>query len=87
MYLQTIQVGSPLDGTDNPKVAVGVTLSDIVGVVHYQFGYYQVLPLTAPTVLTTPSEMAPPTSIVADDDACSLFFGDYNVRLLLHYLK
>ncbi|KAI5896622.1 DNase I-like protein [Schizophyllum commune H4-8] len=77
---ETIQVGSPLDGTDNPKVAVGVTLSDIVGVVHYQFGYYQILPLTAPSVLTTPSQEAPPTSIVGDDDACSLFFGDYNVE-------
>ncbi|KAL1748037.1 Endonuclease/exonuclease/phosphatase [Schizophyllum fasciatum] len=77
---EAILIGNPLDGTDNPKVAVGVTLSDIVGVVHYQFGFYQVIPLTAPTILAVPSETAQPASIKADDDACSLFFGDYNVE-------
>ncbi|TRM63932.1 DNase I-like protein [Schizophyllum amplum] len=77
---ETVMIGSPLDGTDNPKVAMGVTLSDITGVVHYEFGYYYILPLTAPSVLSAPSETAQPTSIQPDGGSCSLTFGDYNVE-------
>ncbi|KAF7299071.1 hypothetical protein MIND_00855400 [Mycena indigotica] len=51
---EAVLLGKPLDGTKNPKVAIGTTLSDIVGVVTYQFGWYYVLPLTAPTVLFQP---------------------------------
>lgn len=33
---ETVIIGSPLDKTKNPKVAVGTTLTDITGVVSYQ---------------------------------------------------
>lgn len=33
---ETVIIGAPLDGTDNPVVAVGQTLTDITGVVFYQ---------------------------------------------------
>lgn len=39
---EAIIIGSPLDGTKNPAVAVGFGLSDIVGVVHYQ--YVRIIP-------------------------------------------
>ncbi|THV05257.1 DNase I-like protein [Dendrothele bispora CBS 962.96] len=77
---ETVIIGSPLDGSSNPEVAVGTTLSDITGVVQYQFGFYYILPLTAPTVLTSPDSTVPPSIIVASDDHCELTFGDYNVE-------
>lgn len=34
---ESVIIGSPLDGTTNPTMAVGKTLSDITGVVQYQY--------------------------------------------------
>lgn len=34
---ETVIIGSPLDGTTNPSTALGTTLSDITGVVLYQY--------------------------------------------------
>ncbi|KAF9483503.1 DNase I-like protein [Pholiota conissans] len=80
---ETIIIGSPLDGTKNPKTAVGTTLSDITGVVCYQFGFFYVLPLTAPTVVSSPDTIVLPSSIKSKPFAiCSLTFGDYNVENL-----
>ncbi|KAH7873218.1 Endonuclease/exonuclease/phosphatase [Lentinula edodes] len=77
---EAVIIGAPIDGTTNPVVSLGVTLSDITGVVQYQFGFYYILPLTAPKVLTTPTTTAPPTNITADiTDICIVTFGDYNV--------
>ncbi|KAK0433479.1 Endonuclease/exonuclease/phosphatase [Armillaria borealis] len=77
---EVVIIGSPTDGTKNPTVAVGVKLSDIVGVVTYQFGFYYVLPLTAPTVIATPDYDVPPTTISSETDSCVITFGDYNVE-------
>ncbi|KAJ7601134.1 Endonuclease/exonuclease/phosphatase [Mycena floridula] len=78
---EVIFIGSPLDGTKNPQVAVGVGLTDITGVITYQFGFFYVLPVTAPTIISTPSAIIPPTTIVANSlDTCELTFGDYNVE-------
>ncbi|KAK0478913.1 Endonuclease/exonuclease/phosphatase [Armillaria novae-zelandiae] len=77
---EVVMIGSPTDGTKNPTVAVGVKLSDIVGVVTYQFGFYYVLPLTAPTVIATPDYDVPPTTISSEADSCVITFGDYNVE-------
>ncbi|KAK7469141.1 hypothetical protein VKT23_003631 [Stygiomarasmius scandens] len=77
---ETVIIGEPLDGSRNPEVAVGTTLTDITGVVQYQFGFYYILPLTAPTVLTSPDSTVPPSSIVASNDYCAITFGDYNVE-------
>ncbi|TFK28001.1 endonuclease/exonuclease/phosphatase [Coprinopsis marcescibilis] len=82
---EVIDIGSPLDGTKNPQVAIGVQLSDITGVVTYQFGFYYVLPLTAPTVISRPSSAVNPTRLVSNRspaDACTITFGDYNVENL-----
>ncbi|KIK69647.1 hypothetical protein GYMLUDRAFT_66947 [Collybiopsis luxurians FD-317 M1] len=77
---EAIIIGAPLDGTTNPVVSLGVKLSDITGVIQYQFGFYYILPLTAPKVLSTPTSSAPPTNISADvTDICIVTFGDYNV--------
>lgn len=78
---EAILVGAPLDGTKNPKVAIGSTLTDIVGVVTYQFGFYYVLPLTAPTVITNqPFDVAPTTLVSSPHDRCPVTVGDYNVE-------
>ncbi|EIN06964.1 DNase I-like protein [Punctularia strigosozonata HHB-11173 SS5] len=79
---EVIIVGSPLDGTDNPSVALGTTLSDITGVVVFQFGFFYVLPLTAPSILTKPNSTVPPTTLVSTKNACEITFGDYNVENL-----
>ncbi|KAI0317511.1 DNase I-like protein [Amylostereum chailletii] len=79
---ETVIIGSPLDGTSNPGVAVGTGLSDITGVVVFQFGFFYILPLTAPTVLSTPDPHIPTTSITSDEGDCAVRFGDYNVENL-----
>ncbi|KIY46527.1 DNase I-like protein [Fistulina hepatica ATCC 64428] len=77
---EAIIIGSPLDDADNPSVAIGFNLSDITGVVHYEYGFYYVLPLTAPTVSSTPSSTVPITTITSDsNDTCIITIGDYNV--------
>ncbi|KAL5512830.1 hypothetical protein ACEPAG_3096 [Sanghuangporus baumii] len=78
---EVIIVGSPLDGSSNPDVAVGQKLTNITGVIAQQFGFYYVIPTTAPTILSSPSfEIAPTTIESSDTDACVLTVGDYNVE-------
>lgn len=49
-----------------------------------RFGFYYVLPLTAPTVISVPDPVIPPSTIVSDlSDACAITFGDYNVCFAL----
>ena len=52
-----------------------------------RFGFYYVLPLTAPTVISVPDPVIPPSTIVSDvsdvSDACAITFGDYNVGFIL----
>ncbi|KAJ7644169.1 DNase I-like protein [Roridomyces roridus] len=77
---ETVIIGEPLDGTDNPEVAIGMVLSDITGVVTYQFGFYYILPLTAPAIVSSPSFDIAPTSLVsAPGDLCNITVGSYNV--------
>lgn len=77
---ETILIGHPVDGTRNPKVSVGTKLSNITGVVTYQFGFYTILPLTAPAVISSPEYSVPPASISRGTDPCELTIGDYNVE-------
>ena len=46
-----------------------------------RFGFFYVLPLTAPTVLSTPDFTVSPATLVpaAQTDSCTFTFGDYNV--------
>nr|VWP01052.1 Small G-protein Ras2 [Ganoderma boninense] len=77
---ETIIIGSPLDGTKNPTVSLGMQFSDITGVVVYQFGFYYLVPFTAPKVVSTPSSVIPPATIVPSDDECTITLGDYNIE-------
>ncbi|KAI9058193.1 DNase I-like protein [Trametes sanguinea] len=77
---EVVITGSPLDGTKNPSVSLGKTFSDITGIVAYQFGFYYILPLTAPTVVSTPDPTIPPATIKPAKDECTLTIGDYNVE-------
>ena len=47
-----------------------------------KFGYYQILPLTAPSVLSEPSPDIPPVSFYPSDESCEITIGDYNVSHL-----
>ena len=95
---ETVIIGEPLDGTKNPKTTMGMTFTDITGVVLYQsvtdasgygsrilnflharFGFYYVMPLTAPQVLSTPDPTVPPSSIKRTKNKCEIVIGDYNV--------
>ncbi|KAL5482777.1 hypothetical protein ACEPAI_9372 [Sanghuangporus weigelae] len=79
---EVIIVGSPLDGSRNPDVAIGQKLTNITGVIAQQFGFYYVIPTTAPTVLSSPSfDIAPTTIESSDTDACVLTVGDYNMKV------
>ncbi|EPQ54532.1 DNase I-like protein [Gloeophyllum trabeum ATCC 11539] len=77
---EAILIGKALDGTKGPDVAIGTTLSDIVGVVTYQYGSYRILPLTASTVVDTPLFDVPATGLVSNANVCSLVMADYNVE-------
>lgn len=56
-----------------------------------RFGFYYILPLTAPSVIFTPDPSVPPTTLWSTPsqdeingsggNSCGLTFGDYNVRL------
>ena len=45
-----------------------------------QFGFYTLLPLTAPKIVSEPREAVRPADIRAGDDPCEITVGDYNVR-------
>lgn len=84
---EAIRLGRPIaEGQKNPLPALGVQLTDITGVVTYTNGFYHVLPLEAPEVLSRPDPTVPPTTLTNEhgslDDACTITFGDYNVENL-----
>lgn len=63
---------------------MGSTVSEIVGVVNYDYEFYRILPLTAPTVIAHNNALQGPTTLTvpADQANCTLTFGDYNVENL-----
>lgn len=79
---ETIIVGSPLDGTRNPNTTkLGDTLTDITGIVQYNFGFYSILPLTAPTVKSSKSPALPPPAGIKSKGRCNnLAIADYNIE-------
>ncbi|KAG6828170.1 hypothetical protein H0H92_008938 [Tricholoma furcatifolium] len=80
---EAVMIGRPLDGSKSPGVALGATLTDITGIVYYQYGYFYVLPITAPTVIGKPHGTAQPTAIQSHPkEDCTVTFGDYNVENL-----
>ncbi|KAF2713286.1 DNase I-like protein [Pleomassaria siparia CBS 279.74] len=81
---ETIIIGTPLDGTVNPKnTKLGDTLSEITGVVTYAFGFYRILPVTAINVTKSPTPLLPSTTKLTSNDKCDgITFGAYNVENL-----
>ncbi|THH01613.1 hypothetical protein EW026_g1134 [Hermanssonia centrifuga] len=77
-HSETILIGHPLDNSRNPRPYMGVTLSDITGIVTYQFGFYYILPLTAASVTSAPDAVASPAIIASSTDPCEITIGDYN---------
>lgn len=79
---ETIIVGSPLDGTRNPNTTkLGDSLTDITGIVQYNFGFYSILPLTAPSVKSSRSPALPPPAEIKSKGRCNaLSFADYNIE-------
>ncbi|KAL9012013.1 MAG: hypothetical protein Q9173_003184 [Seirophora scorigena] len=79
---ETIIVGSPLDGTRNPNTTkLGDSLTDITGIVQYNFGFYSILPLTAPSVKSSQSPALPPPSRIKSNGRCNkLTVADYNIE-------
>ncbi|KIJ36977.1 hypothetical protein M422DRAFT_232170 [Sphaerobolus stellatus SS14] len=79
---ETIIIGSPLDGTKNPKVTIGTKLTTITGVIQYQFGFYYIMPLTAPAIVSSLPAASPTTITPNSTDACVVVIGYYNVENL-----
>ncbi len=77
---ERIQLDDLLPSIDLPDVDVGAELSTVRGVVNYDFGNYEVLIATAPTV-ETPSTLTPETTTITRD-ARQLTLGVYNVENL-----
>ncbi|KAL8914314.1 MAG: hypothetical protein Q9171_001034 [Xanthocarpia ochracea] len=78
---ETIIVGSPLDGTRNPNTTkLGDSLTDITGIVQYNFGFYSILPLTAPSVTSSRSTLPSPANVKSRGRCNALTFGDYNIE-------
>lgn len=81
---ESILIGSPLDGSKNPKnVRIGDGLQEITGVVTQAFGFYRILPQTSLNILkpVTP-DLPPPTSLISKGDCSGLTIGSYNVENL-----
>ncbi|KAH7105575.1 DNase I-like protein [Auriculariales sp. MPI-PUGE-AT-0066] len=81
MASEAIIIGKPLDGTKNTPTWVGTEYTDdITGVIEYTFGFYYLLPLTAPVISNAANTTLPITSIEKSTDPCILTAGDYNVE-------
>jgi hypothetical protein len=51
--------------------------------IFFRFGFFYVLPLTAPKVVSTPDPTISPASFNSNShDFCDVTFGDYNVSTL-----
>ncbi|EJT69465.1 hypothetical protein GGTG_13084 [Gaeumannomyces tritici R3-111a-1] len=80
---EAILVGSPLDGTSNPKdTKVGDRLADVTGVVTYAFGFYRILPLTAVGVTGRLPYDPRPTTLNSTGDCRGVTVTVFNVENL-----
>ncbi|KAK7225420.1 hypothetical protein V2G26_013423 [Clonostachys chloroleuca] len=72
----------PLDGSKAVTTSrIGDKFDDITGVVHYQFGFYYILPLTAiKTISSLSPALPPPTSLISTGECSGLTVGDYNIE-------
>ncbi|EPE06755.1 endonuclease exonuclease phosphatase family protein [Ophiostoma piceae UAMH 11346] len=79
---EAIKVDSPIDGSKGDDTyVIGDTFENITGVVHYQFGFYYLIPLAAPVKIASPTPKLPPPSTIISTGSCSgITIGDYNVE-------
>ncbi|KAH8880532.1 DNase I-like protein [Thozetella sp. PMI_491] len=79
---EAIIVGSPLDGSKNKDTyKIGDQFNDITGIVHYQFGFFYILPTTNLTRISSAEpELPPPTSLTSTSTCSGLTIGDYNIE-------
>ncbi|KJR84374.1 uncharacterized protein SPSK_08622 [Sporothrix schenckii 1099-18] len=79
---EAIIVGAPLDGTKAVTTyKIGDTFGDITGVVHYQYGFYYLLPLVAPVYKSSAAPALPPPTTLRSTGTCAgLTVGDYNIE-------
>ncbi|MBD1824126.1 choice-of-anchor I family protein [Cyanobacteria bacterium FACHB-DQ100] len=77
---ERIQIDDNLFTGGMPEVNVGAQLGTIVGVVNYNFNNYEVLPSTAPTVVTPSSLTKEVTSLVGDPNRLTV--ATFNVENL-----
>jgi len=71
-----------LDGCDWISYVWANLIVNGLSVSVWRFSLYYILPLTAPTLVSSPDFTVPSAKITPVDDACTLTFGDYNVRTL-----
>ncbi|KAI5359247.1 putative Endonuclease/exonuclease/phosphatase superfamily [Septoria linicola] len=81
---EAILIGSPLDGTANPRTTLlGDSLEEITGVVTQGFGFYRILPTTNIKVVSSRSPALPPPTRLESSGSCNgITVGQYNVENL-----
>lgn len=79
---EAILVDSPIDGSSGiDTYVIGDTFENITGVVHYQYGFYYLIPLVAPVKIASPTpELPPPSTLISTGDCSAITVGDYNVE-------
>ncbi|PYI09240.1 endonuclease/exonuclease/phosphatase family protein [Aspergillus sclerotiicarbonarius CBS 121057] len=77
---ESIVIGSPLDGSDNPTdTKLGDTFDDITGIITQAYGFYTLLPLTALSRTGSNATEAAATTLTSDGTCSAITIGDYNV--------
>lgn len=81
---EAILIGTPLDGSSNPRTTLlGDDLEDITGVIYQAFGFYRILPTTNIKVTGSQRPALPPaTSLESNGECDRLTIGSYNVENL-----
>jgi predicted extracellular nuclease len=81
---EAILIGTPLDGSSNPRdTKLGDSLEDITGVVYQAFGFYRILPTTAVSVIDSLEPALPnPVSFESSGQCSAITVGQYNIENL-----
>ncbi|OAR02433.1 hypothetical protein LLEC1_07854 [Akanthomyces lecanii] len=80
---ETITIGSPLDGSQNPNnTKLGDYLGDVTGVVYNAFGFYRLLPLTAVAPVVKASAEFPPIAFNSTGNCRGITVASYNAENL-----
>ncbi|KAM0740612.1 hypothetical protein ACQRIT_005796 [Beauveria bassiana] len=80
---ETIIIGAPLDGSQNPNnTKLGDYLGDVTGVVYNAFGFYRLLPLTAVRPIVEANAEFPPVAFNSTGDCSGITVASYNAENL-----